>query len=167
MTSRSTGKRSRKAASVRIAEATSEQMITNRSPQSLRPYSKNARIHSRKQIRQIADSIERFGFTNPVLIDDDGMILAGHDRVEAAILLDLAQVPCLLLSSMSLDDKRAYVLADNKLALNAGWDEDILRDELQLLLDCEEIDVSLTVFFSIRRDRWIARFRRNGRRDGG
>lgn len=112
-----------------------------------RPYPRNARTHSKKQIRQIADSIARFGFTNPVLVDDDAMILAGHGRVEAAKLLGMATVPCLRLSSMSEAEKRAYVLADNKLAANAGWDEDILADELQLVLeDIGEIDIDVTGF---------------------
>lgn len=114
-------------------------------PDALVPYPKNARTHSKKQLRQIADSIRRFGFTNPVLVDDAGMILAGHGRVEAAKLLGMNEVPCLALSSMTDTEKRAYVLADNKLALNAGWDEDILGEELGLLLaDVGEIDIGIT-----------------------
>ena len=113
----------------------------------LQPYPRNARTHSKRQIRQIADSISRFGFTNPVLIDDDRMILAGHSRVAAAKLLGMTEVPCLRLSSMSRAEKRAYVLADNKLAQNAGWDEGILAEELELILaDVEEIDITLTGF---------------------
>jgi ParB-like chromosome segregation protein Spo0J len=92
----------------------------------LRPWAKNARTHSKKQIRQIADSIKEFGFTNPVLIDNEHTILAGHGRVEAAKLLCLQHVPCLRIENMTKQQKRAYVLADNKLALNAGWDEDLL-----------------------------------------
>ncbi len=86
----------------------------------LRPYPGNARTHSKKQIRQIAASIERFGFTNPVLISDDGEIVAGHGRVEAAKLLGRESVPALRLSHLSAAQRRAYVIADNKLALNAG-----------------------------------------------
>ncbi len=113
----------------------------------LRPYPRNARTHSKKQVKQIADSIERFGFTNPVLIDDSDMILAGHGRVEAAKLLGLATVPCIRLSSLTEAEKRAYVLTDNKLALNAGWDEDLLAEELRLVLaDHNEIDIGLTAF---------------------
>ena len=97
----------------------------------LRPWQRNARIHSRKQIRQIADSIREFGFTNPVLIDREDMILAGHGRVEAAKLLGMDEVPCVRLERMTPAQKRAYVLADNKLALNAGWDEELLAEELQ------------------------------------
>lgn len=98
---------------------------------------RNARTHSRKQLRQIANSIERFGFTNPVLIDDDGQIIAGHGRVEAARLLGMRQVPTLALSHLSPAERRAYMLADNKLALNAGWDPELLAQELQELIDIE------------------------------
>ena len=86
----------------------------------LRPRTRNARTHSKKQIQQIADSIRRFGFTNPVLIDDDNTILAGHGRVAAARLIEMTQVPCVRIGTMTRDEKWAYVLADNKLALNAG-----------------------------------------------
>ena len=109
-------------------------------------FQNNARTHSKKQIRQIADSIKSFGFTNPVLIDDQAMILAGHGRVEAARSLGMDKVPCVRLASLSEAQKRAYVLADNKLALNAGWDEEILAKELQFLLECPEINLDLTGF---------------------
>jgi DNA modification methylase len=99
----------------------------------LRPWPKNARTHSRKQIRQVADSIRRFGFTNPVLIDSENTILAGHARIAAAELLGMTEVPCLRVETMTAAEKRAYVLADNKLALNAGWDEELLAEELQAL----------------------------------
>src|SRR5919199_3199431 len=90
----------------------------------LRPYARNARTHSKKQIRQIAASIERFGFTNPVLISDENEIIAGHGRVEAAKLLGRPEVPTLRLSHLTPAERRAYVLADNKLAQNAGWDKE-------------------------------------------
>lgn len=113
----------------------------------LLPYSGNARTHSKKQVRQIADSITRFGFTNPVLIDDEGMILAGHGRVMAAQSLGIETVPCLRLSLMSDAEKRAYILADNKLAENAGWDEELLSQELSFLLEeGQEIDVAVAWF---------------------
>ena len=86
----------------------------------LRPYAANARTHSRKQIRQIAKSIERFGFCNPVLIDDSNQIVAGHGRVEAAKIIGIEDVPTVRLSHLSETDKRAYILADNKLA-REGW----------------------------------------------
>lgn len=111
----------------------------------LRPYPGNARKHSRKQVRQIADSIKRFGFTNPVLIGDDGEIVAGHGRVMAAKELGLKEVPTVRLSHLSPEERRAYVLADNKLALNAGWDSEILAIELQALIDID-FDVTLTGF---------------------
>jgi len=103
----------------------------------LTPYKGNARTHSRKQIRQIADSISRFGFVNPILIDDAGEIIAGHGRVEAAKLLGIAAVPVLRLSHLSDAEKRAYVLADNRIAQQAGWDREILAIELQGLIDLD------------------------------
>src|SRR6266849_5635575 len=111
----------------------------------LRPYARNARTHSKKQIRQIAKSIARFGFTNPVLIDDEKQIVAGHGRVEAAKLLGMVAVPTVQLSYLSEADKRAYILADNKLAEKAGWDREILAIELQALIDVS-FDVELTGF---------------------
>ena len=111
----------------------------------LTPYARNARTHSKKQIRQIARSIERFGFVNPVLASDDGQIVAGHGRVEAAKLLGMKAVPTIALSHLSAEERQAYVLADNKLAENAGWDKDILAIELQHLVDMD-FDVELTGF---------------------
>jgi hypothetical protein len=111
----------------------------------LRPYPRNARTHSKKQIRQIADSIQRFGFTNPVLISDDDEIIAGHGRVEAAKLLGMQSVPTLRLSHLDAAQRRAYLLADNKLALNAGWDHEVLAIELQALVDLD-FGVEITGF---------------------
>jgi DNA modification methylase len=119
--------------------------IDNLAVSSLRPYPKNARTHSRKQIRQIADSIERFGFCNPVLIDADNQIIAGHGRVKAAELLKIGEVPTVRLAHLSDDEKRAYILADNRLAEKAGWDREIVITELQHLLDVG-FDVDLTGF---------------------
>jgi DNA modification methylase len=114
---------------------------------SLAPYAKNARMHSKKQIKQIAESITQFGFTNPVLVDRENTILAGHGRVAAAKLLELTEVPCVRLEHMTGAQKRAYVLADNKLALNAGWDEDLLAEELEAILgDDAGFDISITGF---------------------
>ena len=95
----------------------------------LKPYPRNARCHSKAQIKQIAASIERFGFVNPVLTADDGEIVAGHGRIAAAKMLGLARVPVLRLSHLSEVERPAYVIADNKLALNAGWDREILAIE--------------------------------------
>ena len=103
----------------------------------LRPYTGNARTHSKKQIRQIAQSIQRFGFTNPVLISDSNEIIAGHGRVEAAKFLGMQAVPALRLSHLDAAQRRAYLIADNKLALNAGWDHEILAVELQALIELD------------------------------
>jgi ParB-like nuclease domain len=111
----------------------------------LLPYKANARTHSRKQIRQIANSIERFGFANPILVDDQNGIIAGHGRVEAAKLLGLSEIPALRLSHLSAVERRAYIIADNKLAQKAGWDREILAIELQGLIDLD-FDVELTGF---------------------
>ncbi|HVR90304.1 MAG TPA: DNA methyltransferase [Novosphingobium sp.] len=119
--------------------------VAERNITSLKPYAGNARTHSKKQIKQIAASITRFGFTNPVLVSDDGEIIAGHGRVDAAKSLGWKTVPTLALSHLSETERRAYVLADNKLALNAGWDRDILAIELQALIDFD-FDVELTGF---------------------
>jgi DNA modification methylase len=111
----------------------------------LRPYAGNARTHSKKQIRQIADSIRRFGFTNPVLISDEDEIIAGHGRVEAAKFLGMEIVPTVRLSHLDAAQRRAYVVADNKLALNAGWDREVLAIELQALIDLD-FEVEITGF---------------------
>ncbi len=99
------------------------------------PYARNARTHSEAQIAQIAGSIREFGFTNPVLIDPDGGIIAGHGRVLAARQLEMTEIPTICLSGLSETQRRAYILADNKLALNAGWDPEMLRLELGELGD--------------------------------
>src|SRR5271154_4726385 len=111
----------------------------------LTPNKNTARTHSKKQIKQIANSIKRFGFNNPVLVDDAGEIIAGHGRVEAAKLLEMKEVPTLRLSHLSPAEKRAYVVADNKLAELAGWDREILAIELQALIDLD-FEVELTGF---------------------
>lgn len=109
---------------------------------SLTPYARNARTHSKKQVRQIADSIKTFGWTIPILIDENGRVIAGHGRLEAARSLCLKEVPVVRISDLSEDQKKAYTLADNKLALNAGWDTEILSSELNSLLD---VDVDFSI----------------------
>jgi DNA modification methylase len=109
------------------------------------PYANNARTHSKKQINQIAESIKRFGFCNPVLISEDCTIIAGHGRVQAAKLLGMLEVPVRKLSHLSRDEVRAYILADNKLAENAGWDRDVLAIEMQGLIDLD-FDIELLGF---------------------
>lgn len=132
--------------------------IEHIAPGDLRPWARNARTHSKKQLRQIADSIRRFGFTNPVLIDRENTILAGHGRVRAALEIGMENVPCLRIEHMSEAEKRAYVLADNKLALNAGWDEDLLAAELGALLESPDLDfdIGLTGFAIAEIDQILA-----------
>jgi DNA modification methylase len=119
-------------------------IIEHHAPSALKPWANNARTHSKKQLRQIACSIELFGFTNPVLIDKENTILAGHGRVEAAKQLQMETVPCLRQDQMSDEQKRAYVLADNKLAQNAGWDEELLAIELGALHELD-LDFNLDI----------------------
>src|SRR5436189_1908155 len=111
----------------------------------LTPYAQTARIHSDEQIEQIARSIREFGFTNPILVDTGAGILAGHARLLAARRVGLSQVPVIVLDHLTETQKRAYILADNKLALNAGWDDDLLAKELAAL-EQDGFDTSLTGF---------------------
>jgi ParB family transcriptional regulator, chromosome partitioning protein len=104
------------------------------------PYARNSRTHSDSQVSQIAGSIREFGFTNPVLIDSENGIIAGHGRVMAAQKLELAEVPCIRLDHLTDTQRRAYIIADNKLALNSGWDEEMLGLELA---DLRELDFDL------------------------
>ena len=115
------------------------------------PYERNARTHSAQQISQIALSIERFGFTNPVLISEDLGIIAGHGRVVAAQQLGISQVPTIKLSHLTEADRRAYIIADNKLAENAGWDKDILAIEYQALIDLD-YDIEVIGFDAVEID---------------
>jgi DNA modification methylase len=109
------------------------------------PYARNSRTHDKDQVSQIVASIKEFGFTNPVLIDEEGLIIAGHGRVQAAQKLNLKTVPTICLDYLTEAQKKAYVIADNRLALNAGWDFDMLKVELNDLNDLE-FDVSLLGF---------------------
>ncbi len=121
--------------------------IECRSLSELKPYENNPRTHSKKQIRQIAESIKTFGWTNPILVDADGGVIAGHGRLLAAQLLNLSEVPVIRLENMSDAQKRAYIIADNKLAENAGWDKDLLKLELGALLEIDlGFDISVTGF---------------------
>ncbi|MDT0635079.1 ParB N-terminal domain-containing protein [Salinisphaera sp. W335] len=119
------------------------------------PYARNARTHSADQVSQIAASMREYGFTNPVLIDAEDGIIAGHGRVLAAQKLGVKQVPCIRLGHLSETQKRAYVLADNQLALNAGWDEDLLKLEVGDLADME-YDLSLLGFEEDRLEELLA-----------
>ena len=121
--------------------------ITYRQISALRANPRNSRTHSKRQVRQIANSLRTFGFTNPILIDEMETIVAGHGRVEAAKLVGLESVPTIQLEGLTPDQLRAYVIADNKLAQNAGWDEAILKIELQHLLTVEnDVEITTTGF---------------------
>ena len=111
----------------------------------LKPYENNARTHNEKQIEKIANSIEEFGFINPVLIDSNYGIIAGHGRVKGAEKLGMVEVPCLFIEDLTEEQKRAYIIADNKLALDAGWDYELLKIELEEL-DSLDFDITLTGF---------------------
>ncbi|MFB9980919.1 site-specific DNA-methyltransferase [Mesorhizobium kowhaii] len=119
--------------------------INTVSVDALTPYRNNARTHSKKQIKQIADSIVKFGFTNPVLVDESNNVLAGHGRLAAARLLGWKEVPTLSITHLNETQKRAYIVADNRIAEKAGWDKQILAIELQALVDLD-FDVSITGF---------------------
>lgn len=108
-------------------------------------YVNNSRTHTPEQINQVANSIREFGFTNPILIDEQRNIIAGHARLEAAISLSMNEVPCIILHGLTELQKRAYLIADNQLALNAGWDLDILRAEIEAL-ELNEFDIDLLGF---------------------
>lgn len=109
------------------------------------PYVRNARTHSHDQVAQIAASIAEFGFTNPILIDGEDVIIAGHGRLMAAKSLGLSEVPVIVLDHLSEAQRRALVLADNRIAENAGWDQELLRAELEALRD-DDFDLDLIGF---------------------
>ncbi|MFM2015650.1 MAG: hypothetical protein RIQ51_1140 [Bacteroidota bacterium] len=109
------------------------------------PYALNARVHSEEQVTQIASSIKEFGFNNPVLIDADNGLIAGHGRVMAAKKLEIDKVPCIRLTNLSEAQKKAYILADNKIALNSTWDEELLKVEFEQLRELD-FDLDLTGF---------------------
>lgn len=119
--------------------------IEYRATADLVPYARNARTHSDSQVAQLATSIIEFGWTNPVLVDGANGIIAGHGRVLAAKKIGIEKVPVIELSHLTAAQRCAYVIADNKLAENAGWDRDVLRQEIQSL-DTGEIDLAITGF---------------------
>ena len=118
----------------------SKHKYSERQVSALIPYANNSRTHSDEQVNQVASSIKEFGFTNPVLIDDQGGIIAGHGRVMAAKKLNLDVVPCIELVGLTEAQKKAYIIADNQLALNSGWDLDLLKLEIEGL---EEMDFNI------------------------
>lgn len=136
-----TGRKTAPAAKLWPADA-----VERRPVASLAPYARNARTHSPAQIEQLVASIREFGWTIPVLVDEVGGIIAGHGRVLAAQSLGLVDVPVMVARGWADEKKRLYIIADNKLALNAGWDEEILRLELLDLRDVGGVDLGLTGF---------------------
>ena len=128
--------------------STSRFNLVTRKVVDLIPYDRNARTHNEAQVAQIAASIKEFGFTNPVLIDEGNTIIAGEGRVLAAKKLKLETVPCMLLAGLTEAQKAAYVIADNKLALNAGWDAGLLASELVHLSDLD-LNLCLTGFSEV------------------
>jgi len=130
--------------------------VALRDPQGLRPYARNARKHSRRQIQQIAASIRQFGFVNPVLIDAQSQIIAGHGRVEAAKQLGLTSIPTIQIDHMTEAQRRAYIIADNRLAELAGWDKDLLALEFGELLNLElDFEIEVTGFATAEIDTLI------------
>ena len=115
------------------------------------PYVNNSRTHSDEQTTQIASSIKEFGFTNPVLIDESGGLIAGHGRLMAAKKLDLKEVPCIVLSGLTEAQKKAYIIADNQLPQNAGWDLDKLKLEIDTLSEMD-FDIDLLGFSEVEID---------------
>ena len=122
----------------------------------LKPHKNNTRTHSDAQVEQVAESIEQFGFTNPILVDGDMNIIAGHGRYLAAQELGMNDVPTIELSHLTDDQRRAYIIADNKLAENAGWDEELLKLELGELRDAD-FDLSVIGFSEKRIKRFACR----------
>ncbi len=106
------------------------------------PYINNSRTHSEQQVQQVAASIKEFGFTNPILIDQDSGIIAGHGRLQAAQMMGMDEVPTITLEGLTEAQRKAYVIADNKLALNSGWDDELLKVELEILSDLDfDLDI--------------------------
>lgn len=118
-------------------------------------YAKNSRTHSDEQVEQLVNSIREFGFTNPVLIDEKNELIAGHGRLAAAEILEMDKVPAIRLSNLSEKQKKAYRIADNKLALNAGWDMQLLAEEVKELMD-DDFDIDLLGFNDAELDEMLS-----------
>lgn len=140
--------------------------IEQRRTEQLVPYVRNARTHSAEQVAQIAASIAEFGFVNPILIGEDDVIVAGHGRLMAAQELGLCEVPVIVLDHLSEAQRRALVIADNRLAENAGWDQTMLRAELAALRE-DEFDLDLLGFDESELDEILDGFEANGAEFGG
>lgn len=122
--------------------------IVQQRTDALLPYARNSRTHSEEQVNQIAASIREFGFTNPVLVDSENGIVAGHGRVLAAKQIGMAEVPTISVGWLTESQRRAYVIADNKIALNADWDDDLLAAELKQL-KAADFDLDLIGFSGV------------------
>ena len=109
------------------------------------PYANNARTHNKEQILKLRSSLREFGFVNPVIIDKEYNVLAGHGRIEAAKAENISEIPCVFVDHMTEAQKKAYILADNRMAMDAGWDEELLKVEIEAL-QTEDFDLSLTGF---------------------
>lgn len=118
-------------------------------------YAKNSRTHSDEQVEQLVNSIREFGFTNPVLIDEKNELIAGHGRLAAAEILEMDKVPAIRLSNLSEKQKKAYRIADNKLALNAGWNMQLLAEEVKELMD-DDFDIDLLGFNDAELDEMLS-----------
>lgn len=118
-------------------------------------YAKNSRTHSDEQVEQLVNSIREFSFTNPVLIDEKNELIAGHGRLAAAEILEMDKVPAIRLSNLSEKQKKAYRIADNKLALNAGWDMQLLAEEVKELMD-DDFDIDLLGFNDAELDEMLS-----------
>ncbi|NAH31386.1 ParB N-terminal domain-containing protein [Escherichia coli] len=118
-------------------------------------YAKNSRTHSDEQVEQLVNSIREFGFTNPVLIDEKNELIAGHGRLAAAEILEMDKVPAIRLGNLSEKQKKAYRIADNKLALNAGWDMQLLAEEVKALMD-DDFDIDLLGFNDAELDEMLS-----------
>ena len=130
-----------------IALRPQELSIVYRPVDSLNPFTRNARTHTKHQIKLISESIKTFGFNNPILTDESNTIIAGHGRVEAAKLIGMTKVPTVRLENLTPDQIRAYIIADNRIAEKAGWDESILAIELQHLVTVDlGFDITITGF---------------------
>lgn len=126
-------------------QLTNAHSVVNLPVDALTPYDKNARTHSRGQLKQIAASIKEFGFTSPIIIDENKMILAGHGRYAAAKDMRLETVPCIMLEHLTAEQKRAYIIADNRIAENAGWNRELLALEMTEL-DIADFDLGVLGF---------------------
>lgn len=132
-------------AEVTAGEPAAQSICVMRAPGDLTPWENNPRTHSAKQLEKLKASIRKFGFTAPVLIDEDGVILGGHGRAQAAKEMGLAQIPVRTIAGLTKAQKRAYVIADNKLAQESAWDKKLLKGELEILTH-EDFEIEYTGF---------------------